>query len=55
MKNNVRAHFTYSTPPGAHNAAAAPRSMPPATSASTIGALSAAIAGLMINGSINSS
>ena len=46
---------TYSSPPEDHRAAALVRSRPPLTRASTSGALRAAIAGLMIRGSISSS
>ena len=54
-KNSIRAHCTYRSPPGSHCAIASGRAIPPATICSTSGALSAAIAGLMISGSISSS
>ena len=49
-KNSVRAHLTYSTPPGAQAAAASAGVDPACTIAWTSGPLRAAIAGLMISG-----
>ena len=54
-KNNMRAQCTYILPPGDHNAAASAAGVPLFTNASISGALNAAMAGLMMSGSMSSS